>query len=295
MIGPSGKQALNSIKIRSMITLLVLIDHSFSAFNAARYALRFAGSFDRGKVILYNSYNYLADSAGELAYISAGLESLEQESKEQMADLQISLEPFCKPGTLIETISDDRPLVRAVSELSKDHRVDITIAGSKNRSTAGMLLIGSRITDLFMYFESPILIIPSTYIYEPVMCAVLATDLEDVEKLPEELISKFISDYRCRLLVLNVGPRENEHSNIEQIQNIGKLHRLLDPNWPDYHYTNHKDISEGIRQFCDEQHAGLIILVHKEHSFLHKLFSKSVEKEMAIHSHVPVLVLRELG
>lgn len=277
-----------------MNTLLVLVDHSYSAFNAARYALSFAGSFDNCKVILYNSFNYLADSASELAYVSAGLESLKEQSIEQMADLEISLEPFRKPGTLIETIVDDRQLALAVSEISRDRKVDLTIAGSKNRSPAGMLLIGSRITDLFKDFESPILVIPSTYIYEPVMCAVLATDLENVEKLPQSLINKFITDYRCRLLVLNVNPREEEHRAAEQIQSIGKLHRLLEPNRPDYHYTSHHDVSEEIRIFSEEQHAGLIIIIHKEHSFLHKLFNRSVEKEMAMHSHVPVLILSEL-
>lgn len=277
-----------------MNTLLVLVDHSYSAFNAARYALSFAGSFDNCKVILYNSFNYLADSASELAYVSAGLETLKEQSIEQMADLEISLEPFRKPGTLIETIVDDRQLALAVSEISRDRKVDLTIAGSKNRSPAGMLLIGSRITDLFKDFESPILVIPSTYIYEPVMCAVLATDLENVEKLPQSLINKFITDYRCRLLVLNVNPREEEHRAAEQIQSIGKLHRLLEPNRPDYHYTSHHDVSEEIRIFSEEQHAGLIIIIHKEHSFLHKLFNRSVEKEMAMHSHVPVLILSEL-
>lgn len=277
-----------------MNTLLVLVDHSYSAFNAARYALSFAGSFDNCKVILYNSFNYLADSASELAYVSAGLESLKEQSIEQMADLEISLEPFRKPGTLIETIVDDRQLALAVSEISRDRKVDLTIAGSKNRSPAGMLLIGSRITDLFKDFESPILVIPSTYIYEPVMCAVLATDLENVEKLPQSLINKFITDYRCRLLVLNVNSREEEHRAAEQIQSIGKLHRLLEPNRPDYHYTSHHDVIEEIRIFSEEQHAGLIIIIHKEHSFLHKLFNRSVEKEMAMHSHVPVLILSEL-
>ena len=277
-----------------MKTLLVLIDHSFSAFNAARYALSFAGSFDNCKVILYNSYNYLADSASDLAYVSAGLENLKQQSNDQMADLEISLEPFRKPGTLIETIVDDRHLTTAVSEISRDRKVDMAIAGSKNRSAAGMLLIGSRITDLFKHAESPILVIPSTYIYEPVMCAVLATDLENVEKLPQNLINKIITDYRCRLLVLNVNPNGEEPSAVEQIQNIGRLHRLLEPSRPDFHYTNHNDISEEIMEFSEEQHAGLIILVHKEHSFLHKLFNKSVEKEMAMHSHVPVLILKEL-
>lgn len=277
-----------------MKTLLVLIDHSFSAFNAARYALSFAGTFESSKVILYNSFNYLADSAGELAFLTAGLESLRHESNERMADLQISLEPFRKPGTLIETIVDDRQLTIGVTEIAKDYKVDITIAGSKNRSAAGMLLIGSQIIDLINDFDSPVLIVPSAYIYEPVMCAVLATDLADVDKLPRTLIDKFTGDYRCKLLVLNVDPHEREHSDIEQISGIGKLHRLLEPSRPDYHYTSNADISQGIREFSNEQHAGLIILIHKEHSFIHKLFYKSVEKEMIMHSNVPVLVLREL-
>jgi nucleotide-binding universal stress UspA family protein len=277
-----------------MKTLLVLIDHSYSAFNAARYALSFAGTFENCKVILYNSFNYLADSASEAAYVTAGFDSMKQESKERMADLQISLEPFRKPGTLIEAISDERRLITAVSELSRKHNVDVIMAGSKNRSAVGMLLIGSRILDLINHIDLPVLVIPSACIYEPVSNAVLTTDLLEVDKLPQNLIKKFIADYRCRLLVLNVDPHDREQSDIEKIMGIEKLHELLDPSRPDYHYTSNSDISKGIRDFCDAQHAGLTILIHKERSFMHKVFYKSIEQEMTMHSHVPVLILKQV-
>lgn len=277
-----------------MKTILILTDYSYSSFNAARYALTFAGTFDAAKVILYNSFNYLADSAGELAMLSAGLDKLRQDSEERMADLQISLEPFQKPGTLVEALTDDRHLIAAVGKILSDYKVDVIIAGSKNRSAVGMLLIGSRIVDLIDNFDVPILIVPSAYIYEPVMCAVLATDLLEVEKLPQKAITKFINDYRCKLIVLNVDSHEEEHSDIGQILAIGELHKILDPNRPDYHYTNSRDISKGIRGFCNDHHAGLVMVIHKEHSFVHNLLFRSVEKEMTLHSNVPLLILKQV-
>lgn len=275
-----------------MKTILVLTDHSFSAFNAARYALSFASTFDSSTVILYNSYNYLANSASELAYISAGFESLKLENKERMDDLQDSLEPFQSSTTLLLTINDERELSEAVREISRDHNVDLIVAGGKNRSAVGTVLVGSSVFDLINKIDIPLLVVPSSYIYEPVMCAVLAADLEGVEKLPRTLINKFVDAYRCKLLVLNVSPHEGE-INTDEIREIEKLHELLDSSHPEYHYVTQGDISKAIRDFSDEKFAGLMILIHREHSFIHKLFYKSIEKEMAIHSNVPVLFLQQ--
>lgn len=277
-----------------MKTILVLTDHSYSSFNAARYALTFAGTFESSKIILYHSYYHLLGSSGEIAFISIDSDSLKEESNQRMEDLQLSLEPFRKANTRIETFTDERQLITAVTDISRDHHIDFIVAGSKNRSALGMLLIGSQIFDLIKNVHLPVLIIPTAYIFEPIYSAVLTTDLLEVEKMPRLLINQFINDYRCRLLVLNVDTNGEESSNIDQILGIGKLHRLLDGNLIDYHYTNHRNIGRGIREFCNEHHAGLIIVIHKEHSFMHKLFYKSVEKEMVMYSDVPVLILNQV-
>ena len=96
--------------------------------------------------------------------------------------------------TLLLAISDERELHDAVMEISRDHHVDMIVAGSKNRPSLGMLLVGRRVLDLINKIDMPLLVIPSSYIYKPVMCAVLTTDLEEVQKLPVALINKFMRD-----------------------------------------------------------------------------------------------------
>lgn len=275
-----------------MKTILVLTDYSYSSFNAARYALAFAGAFEASKVLLYNSYNP-AESADELSTNESGLKSVKDAYSARMADLQISLEPFAKRGTRIECFTDSRPLALGVSGICSTFKVDLVIAGGKNRSAMGMLLIGSRIMDVVNKVDIPFLVIPSAYIYEPVMCAVLATDLEDFERLPRTLINRMINDYRCKLKILNVNSHQYEHAATEKILAIGRLHDLMDENHPDYHYTRSSDISKGIREFCSQQHAGLLIVVHKEHGLIHRLFYRSLEREMAMHSDVPVLIVKQ--
>ncbi len=275
-----------------MKTILVLTDHSYSSFNASRYALTFAGNFESSKVVFYNSYDSSTDSSNELASISAGLDSLNEINTERMADLLISLEPFRNHGTLVECFTDARHLVTAATEICRDFPVDFIIAGSKNRSAVGMILIGSRILDVLKKVDIPLLIIPPAYIYEPVMCAVLATDLMEIEKLPRTFINSIIRDYRCKLIILNVDSHKRERADIDQ---IGKIHQLMDTDQPEYHYTQNRDINKGIKEFCDAQHAGLLMIVHKEHGLLYNVFYKSVERSMILDSHVPLLVLKPGG
>lgn len=276
-----------------MKTILVLTDFSFSGFNAARYALRLASALDSSKVILYNSYNPVLEPAGELP--TAKNNTLKQAALQRMEDLELSLSPFQRPGTLLECLTDERPFNDAVKEICTDYAIDIVVAGAKNRSALGRLLIGTRLVGLINHSQVPVLVIPAQYVYQPMLYAVLATDLRAVEAYPVDWVGEALQLFQCKLLVLNVDDKNDDRHITTQFTEIGMLHKLLDKYQPEYHYTNDEEIGNGIRNFCKKHHAELIMLIHQEHSPIHKMFYKSVSTELVVNSEVPVLIFRPAG
>jgi len=269
-----------------MKTVLVLIDFSYSAFNAARYAVMLAGNSVNCRVILYHSIV-------RIPVVSDGLLSIHLDvSMNKLEDVEISLEPYKKPDTIIECRTDQQELIYAVASIINDESVDLIVAGGKGKS-AGQFLLGSNLIDLISEVTSPLLVIPSEAIYEPVQAAIFACDLGEVEKIPVTDIRRFIHYLQCKLYILNVDQHERERVDIEKLIQQKKLHELMDAEHPEYHYTNNKKIEGGILRFCNLYEATLLIVVHKKHGFLHNIIHKSIAKKLAVDTSIPMLILSE--
>ncbi|HEY0669066.1 MAG TPA: universal stress protein [Sphingobacteriaceae bacterium] len=276
-----------------MKKILVLTDFSYSSFNAARYAVMLAGTFNSCRIILYNSFVYIPITSEGALPGAMDVTAFEEESMSRLRDVEISLAPFQKFGTSIECRTDQRPLVKAAEEMVRNESVDLTVAGSKGRSVPGDLFFGSNTVNLINHFHMPLLIIPPKAIYEPVMSAVFACELNQVEKIPVNTIRTFIRELQCKLFILNIDKHSEDQLNTDQILQMSKLHELMDDTHPEYHYTNNRNIDEGISQFCEKHQAGVLILIHKKYGFLHKLLHSSITRKMATHAAIPLLVLKE--
>lgn len=276
-----------------MKKILVLTDFSYSSFNAARYAVMLAGTFNNCRVILYNSFVFIPITTEGLLPGAMDVSAFEDESMSRLRDVEISLAPFQRFGTAIECRTDQRPLVTAAEEIARDEGVDLTVVGSKGRSVPGDLLFGSNTINLINGFHQPLLIIPPKAIYEPVFNAVFACELNGVERIPVSAIRTFIREFKSKLYILNIDTHKQDLLDTDQILQLEKLHELMDDTHPEYHYTNNKNIDEGINEFCEKHQAGVLILIHKQHGFLHKLLHSSVARKMAMHSAIPFIVLKE--
>ncbi|HEY0175113.1 MAG TPA: universal stress protein, partial [Pedobacter sp.] len=60
-----------------------------------------------------------------------------------------------------------------------------------------------------------------------------------------------------------------------------------------YLYTDHENIEEGILDFADEHAVDLLIAVPKEYNFLERIFHRSLTKNLAYRTHLPLLVFKE--
>ena len=140
----------------------------------------------------------------------------------------------------------------------------------------------------------PVLIIPEASEYREIKNVLLTSDLENVVgTTPSTPIKRVLDAFTPQLHILNV----NEHHYIEMTEEYeaekNKLHDMFADYNPLFYFMRLFDIDEAINQFADDKQIDLIISVHKEHSFLERIFKSSHTKKLAYQSKVPLLVVHE--
>ncbi|TKB97640.1 universal stress protein [Pedobacter cryophilus] len=274
-----------------MKNIFVFTDFSFRSFNAARYALMLASTFESAKIVLYHSYVFSPTDEGYLPY-PVDLETLRAESLAKLNDLETSLTPFITSGITMMSVTDGNPLLDAV-DLCKEEEIDLCVMGCKGHSNAAQILYGSQTSVLIYRFPLPLLVVPAEVVYHPIQLVAYACELKNIEQIPADTIISFIKAFHSKFYVLNVDPHKEERADIETILAQEKLHQLLDEINPEYYYTSGSHIAENIENFAKEKNVDVLIAVHKKHGLFHDLFYSSTTKKLALSGVKPLLVLKE--
>ena len=121
----------------------------------------------------------------------------------------------------------------------------------------------------------------------------LAYDFKKVaETTPVSAITKLLATTNAEFHVLNVSNKHKE-MNPEIANQKQVLDKLLAAYNPQYHFVDHDDFIEGINQFADRNKVDLIITIPKKHGLFDGLFRTRHTKQLAFHSHVPLMSIHE--
>jgi nucleotide-binding universal stress UspA family protein len=102
-----------------------------------------------------------------------------------------------------------------------------------------------------------------------------------------------LKTFHPNLHVLNVDSEHYVALTEEYQAERAKLKEMFSEFNPEFYFLGLYDVDEAIHQFAHDKKVDFIIVIHKEHSLLSKLFVKSHTKRLAYHSSVPVMALNE--
>lgn len=267
-----------------METLIVTTDFSESSARAAQYAAAITGPLAVHTLVLYHSYA-TPPAITEVPPPDPKDAALAYENSMQaLAALESRIEPFNARDVTVECIANDLPLLPGVTQLWAQYEGGgLVVAGMTGSSYTAPMVDNC---------PAPILIVPEEAEFKPIRKAVFACDLKNIdEAFPTHMIEEIITKFDCSLLVLNVETRDPRMAG-DVIPEQYKLHDKLDHLNPEYHYIEHKPISEGIMAFAEAQQAGLVLVMPRTRNFFAGLFHSSVTKKLAHHTRLPLLLLR---
>ncbi len=279
-----------------MKTIIVPVDFSDTAYNAAVYAIQLAKQISTNKVVLYHAYELPVAADGGLAIpLMVSVDDVKRNSTEALHNLLKKLKSHIDyfPFSL-ETCNTYNSVITGITETAKQLKADLIVMGITGGNAVEEVLVGSNTIDVAKHTKIPVMIVPPKAAFNPIRNVLLSCNLEYIyETTPVELITKFLDNTKATLQILHVEPdpatADFSGTYFESIP----LNTLFEGYEPKYHFVHNSNFIQGVNEFADSNSIDILIIVPQKHGLFDSLFNKSHTKMMAFHSHVPLLIAHE--
>ncbi len=279
-----------------MKNILVPTDFSATAQNAARYALHLAEQIGAPKIILYNAYQ--APVALDPMAMAPAVQLLDEEqlrssSMEALEHFRMQIMAFCPKGCSIELYCEYALLTGGLDQVCVTTDSGLIVMGITGGGLLEETLIGSNTIHVSRNSTIPVIIVPKKAEFTRIEKVALACDFRAViETTPVQPIRDLLKATGAKFLVLNINYKQNSFDPEIPFQSK-MLDELFHSITPEYHFVDTEDFIEGIHQFVIENKIDLLITIPKKHGLLEQLFHRSHTKQIAFHTHVPLMIVHD--
>lgn len=278
-----------------MKTILVPTDFSETAKNAAVYAISFAKQVRADKIILYNAFQTPVVTDPNMALVDViDIDELKKNSEDHLERFKTILLPFCAETQItIETLSEYGMVSVDITEICDNNKIDVIVMGVTGAGKLTETLIGSFAIDVARHSHVPVIIVPPGAYYSEIKEIMLACDFSKVlESTPIGPIRQILDETGAKFFVVNID-HKNKHFTPDTPFESLMLDTMLHQYNPEYIFLDNIDFVEAINKAALEKEVDLIITIPKKMGWFDSLFHKSHTKQLAYHSHVPVMVVHE--
>lgn len=277
-----------------MNNILVPTDFSPTAKNAALYALNLARQLNAHKIILYNAYQQpVATDASMTPIELIDFDELKQISETNIEQFKTTMQASCPPGITLETISEFNTLTAGIADVCTSNNISLVVMGVTGGGKLEETLMGSNAVNVAKHSTVPVIVVPPGTGFSDIKNVVLACDFKKVvETMPVDPIKNLLDETKAKLYVLNIDHENKSFSPDTPFESL-MLDTLFYGYDPEYHFVDSTDFVEAINQFAEDKNIDLIITIPKKHGFFEGLFKRSHTKQLAFHSHVPMMVIHD--
>ncbi len=278
-----------------MKKILVPTDFSKNAYAALFYVTKLF-SDEALQVTILHSFGDEVDKLTSRVDIGRSenmIEKLYRQSDEDGKALlhKIKLDTGKIPHTY-EVISTPATLSKTINKLVATEGIDLVVMGSKGRTGAEEVLVGSTTERITKTLEGcPLLIVPREVDFVIPSSIAFASDYNDFYQLSKlRPIIRLVRQYNSTIHLVHVGAKNElnskQHKNLEQYMND------LTEYDTEFHFiTKGENVSKTLHDFIDNKNIDLLALVYHKHAFLKQLFREPVVSRVGKHTHVPTLVI----
>jgi nucleotide-binding universal stress UspA family protein len=265
-----------------MKTILVPVDFSEASTNALSFAAELAKRTSARLVLV----NVLVKDEDE------------REAKNKLAAIESDLLNAFGPHLNFESSIAHGDLVATLKKVIAVQQPDLLVMGTKGASGLKRILIGSNTVNVLAGTTKPVLVIPEVARFEHFFNTgknriVLATDLDllDNEAALDILKEIALLITEPKLRVLSVRPKNTGLSDLQRL-NRDFILSLFNPEVESERVTIFSsNVMSGINFYLNENaDTGLLAMVARDTGHL---IQRHFTREMASHTHLPLLVLHD--
>lgn len=272
------------------MTILVPTDFSKPSKVAVLYAALLAKKAGAELVIATVAYGQASSRAMMVS------QKLDMEMKniaiKELEELTNEIQSKVRGKLTISTqVLSGFPVTQVIQRFVKRKEVDLIVMGTRGATGLQKVIIGSNAAAMIQSSSVPVIIVPHNATFKGFKKIVYATDMNDIE---EELstVSVFAKLFNAKIDVLHVIPEATSTDlNAKQIKS--DLVKKMKYEKISFHLSKNDAIPEAIDNFMVDRKADILIMFTHKLSFFEKLFSRSVTRKLAFHSHIPMLTFNK--
>ncbi|MFK7806407.1 MAG: universal stress protein [Saprospiraceae bacterium] len=279
--------------------ILFPTDFSAPAANAFKYALRYADRTSSTIEVLHVVY-----PTGE----SIDFPGLATQMTQKAMDVERELlTNFITKG--IEEVADEleeRPMisrameiggtVNAITRIAKRDEADLIIMGSRgtNRSRLEKML-GSIAEGVVAQSYCPVIIIPEDAKSKAPEKIAYATNVLDSD--PYELWKslQLLEVFSCEIHLVHFNYKKS--GNLKAFEELENMFAFSQKQSPEIDFRMHNQfgdsLEDDLNKFIEKEGIDLLVMYQQEHSLWDRLMKTSATKKMALHTNVPLLILKK--
>ena len=265
-----------------MTHVLLPTDFSATAEKAAHFAMDLYG-IHGVRYSLVNSYKMQA-------YPDALLPNLtilaEQNSRFGLRYAERRLRKHA-PGVYLAKVSTYVPLPEALNDLAARKGGNIIVMGTQGKSST--LLIGRNASTVVKRAELPMITVPSHWEPEPVQRILLPLDGGPLETGTLQPLIDLVN--RCGAEVVVAHVRTNAVGSAKGLDRTA-IDAALKGIEHSYITVAGANVVDTMNELAKSGRIQMVAMVHRKRGFLDGLFHISSTKQMALHTKLPLLVLR---
>ena len=278
-----------------MKKILVPTDFSNNAYSALCYASKLY-SGESLQITILHSFSDELDKLTSRVDIGRSEQMTNKLYKQSDDDGEQLLEKLKKDipkqHHIFDVISTPAPLAKSINSLVATDGYELVVMGSKGRTGAEEVLMGSTTTRIVKTLEGcPLLIVPAKVEFSMPTDIAFASDYNEFYSLSKlKPITRLVRQYNSKLNIVNVGLETDLEE--EQKQNLEKFKNDLTEYEAEFYFVPKEDnISKTLYDFMDEKSIDLFVLIYHKHNFIKQLFREPVVSRVGKHTFIPTLVI----
>lgn len=287
-----------------MKAILVPVDFSENATNALHYAVEIA-KVSEASITLFNSFHVAITASLATTPPSDYIESMIQERSEShqkrlytLVDKYITGQRYTKTGKPIEAecITLQGVAAEQIEELSLSNQYDLIVMGTKGVSGAAEVLWGSIASHTVRHAKIPVLVVPEHTKAFTLNKMVYATNFDKRDIWAIDYLRDFSNAFSSEITCLHISDSSRKDaSDMDRLKSLEAHYWFTPVNKMNFELVKEHSVEKGLKQYFEENKIDLIAVMPQEKSFIERLFSKSMSEKLAMHSSIPLLVIKNEG
>lgn len=272
-----------------MKTIIIPIDFSENADIALNYAAEFAKKQNALLIVLHcYSVNY---PNAETPY--SIIEEIKSDAhKKALFELNNAWLKLAGANAIEHSlIALEGDPKHVILDLAKEKNADLIIMGTKGAGSVLNQIFGSTAAKIIEKAACPVITVPSGTIVRLPQKITYATDYHDSDFLNLKSLVELAKLFSAQVNILHIANEGHSPQDDKTVLEnfMKKVNSRIDYNNLSFQILTGENIEEVLERYLEDNATDLLVMSAHHRDFIDKILGKSVTKQMAYHSIVPLM------